>query len=83
MPGGVGSFKFTPDGKRLLLTADVYPDCGADPACNKKIEEARGKSKLKAWVADRLLYRHWNEWRVPKRTHILVVDLAKDTFDAS
>ena len=27
---------FSPDGKNLVFTSNVYPDCGADDACNKK-----------------------------------------------
>lgn len=76
VPGGVGSFRFTPDGKRLLLTAEVWPDCGADMACNRKKDEAMEKGKLKAYVADGLLFRHWDAWEDGKRTHVLVLDLA-------
>jgi len=74
-PGGVGGPLPSPDGRWLAFTADVYPDCGADAACNKKVDESRDKSKLKAQVADRLLYRHWNDWKGGKRTHVLVLDL--------
>jgi len=79
-PGGVGGFVLSPDGRLLAFTADVYPECGADVACNKKKDKAREDSKLKARLADHLLYRHWNQWRGPKRTHILVVDLAPKDF---
>ena len=27
---------FSPDGKNLVFTSSVYPECGADDACNKK-----------------------------------------------
>ena len=76
VPGGVGAFRFTPDGKRLVLTAEVWPDCGADAACNRKKDEAMEKGKMKAHVADRLFFRHWDAWEDGKRTHVLVLDLA-------
>ena len=76
VPGGVGAFKFTPDGKRLVLTAEVWPECGADAACTRKKDEAVEKGKMKAYVADRLLFRHWDAWEDGKRTHVLVLDLA-------
>jgi dipeptidyl aminopeptidase/acylaminoacyl peptidase len=76
VPGGVGTFKFTPDGRRLLLTAEVWPECGADRACNRKKDEAMEKGKMKAYVADRLLFRRWDSWEDGKRTHILRMDLA-------
>ena len=76
VPGGVGAFRFTPDGKRLVLTAEVWPECGADAACNRKKDEAMEKGKMKAYVADRLFVRRWDAWEDGKRTHVLVVDLA-------
>jgi len=78
VPGGVGSFLFSPDGKRIAFAADVYPECGADAACNRKIDDAREKGKLKVHVADELLYRHWTDWSDGKRTHVLVLDLASN-----
>jgi len=77
-PGGVAGPLFSPDGRWLAFTADVYPECGGDAACGKKIDEARGKSKLKAQLADRLLYRHWTDWKGGKRTHVLVLDLSTE-----
>jgi dipeptidyl aminopeptidase/acylaminoacyl peptidase len=56
----------------LLFTSDVYPDC-ADDACNKQRLEEAEKSKVKARVIDELLYRHWNEWRDGKYTHLFTV----------
>jgi dipeptidyl aminopeptidase/acylaminoacyl peptidase len=75
-PGGVGSFLLSADARRIVFAADVWPECGADAACNKKKDEARDKSKVKARLADRLLYRHWNEWRDAKRAHVLLLDTA-------
>jgi dipeptidyl aminopeptidase/acylaminoacyl peptidase len=77
-PGGVGSFVLSPDGRWLAFSADVSTACGGDAACNRQEQEARGRSRLKAHVADRLLFRHWNEWRDGRRAHLFVVDLAKE-----
>ena len=69
---------WSPDGKSILFTSDVYPECntGSYPAvynCNlEKMEEAE-KSKVKALVFDRLLYRHWNAYKEGKRSHIFVI----------
>lgn len=75
VPGGVAGPVFSRDGKRIAFAAEVYSECGADAACTKKIDDAKEKSKLKAYVADRLLYRHWNAWKEGKRTHVFVLDL--------
>ena len=53
---------FSPDGKNLVFTSEVYPECGADDACNKKNLDAEKASKVKARIYTDLLYRHWNTW---------------------
>ena len=69
-----GGELWSPDGKNILFTSDVYPECDGAPKeeadCNaKKLKEA-GKSKVKALIFDRLLYRHWNAYKEGKRSHI-------------
>ncbi|MFB3778914.1 MAG: alpha/beta fold hydrolase [Bryobacteraceae bacterium] len=66
---------FSPDGKRLVFTSEVYPDC-LDDACNKKRLEAEDASKMKTRVYTSLLYRHWNRWQSQRRRHILVVGVS-------
>jgi len=67
-----GGELWSPDGKNILFTSDVYPEC-PDEACNAKKLEAAEKSKVKALIFDHLLYRHWNAYKEGKRSHILVV----------
>lgn len=74
-PGGVSGVLFSEDGKKIVFAATVYPECGADVACNKKAADAREKNKLKAHIADRLLFRHWTAWQDGQRTHLLMQDL--------
>jgi dipeptidyl aminopeptidase/acylaminoacyl peptidase len=71
---GVSNPEWSPDGRYVGVTADIYPDCGIDEACNQKIADAREKGKLKVHVTDELLYRHWTGWRDGTRTHVLLVD---------
>jgi len=67
---------WSPDGSKILYAADVYPECGADSACNRRIRDARESGPLRAHVADRLLYRHWTEWRDGRRTHLVLAELS-------
>ncbi|MDQ6652665.1 MAG: S9 family peptidase [Acidobacteriota bacterium] len=60
------------DGNWIAFTSEVHPDC-SDDNCNKNKDEQAEKSKVKAHVVDRLLFRHWDEWRDVKRTHVFVV----------
>jgi dipeptidyl aminopeptidase/acylaminoacyl peptidase len=86
---GAGGPVWSADGKWIAFSSDVYPDCTDEP-CNQRKEEAVEKSKVKAHITDRLLYRHWVEWRDVTRTHVFVIsskggtarDLTPGDFDA-
>jgi dipeptidyl aminopeptidase/acylaminoacyl peptidase len=69
---GVDIVKWSPDGKTIAFTSGVYPDC-KDDACNKKRDEEKEKSKVKAHVAEHLLYRHWTHWNEGMRSHLFVL----------
>lgn len=73
---GVGGPIWAPDSASLVFASDVYPECGADDACNKRIGERWQNGPLKAHMADELLYRHWTAWKDGQRTHLLRVDVA-------
>jgi len=68
-----GGVLFSPDGKNLVFTSEVFPECGADDACNKKKLDAEKAGKVKARIYTGLLYRHWTRWQSARRSHLLVV----------
>ena len=72
---GVSDLLWSPDGRHIAFTTEVYPECGADDACNEKRSETRDNGPLVAHLADDLLYRHWNSWSDGKVSHILLVDV--------
>src|ERR1700694_2439290 len=69
---GVDMVKWSPDGKTIAFTSSLYPDC-KDDDCNSKRDAEKEKSKVKAHVAEHLLYRHWTHWNDGKRSHLFVV----------
>jgi len=69
---GTDIVKWSPDGKTIAVTSSVYPDC-KDDDCNKKRDEEKEKNKVKAHVAEHLLYRHWTHWNEGKRSHLFVI----------
>jgi len=72
---GAGDPVWSPDSKWLAFASDVYPQC-KDDACNRKRADEVAQSKVKAHVAERLLYRHWKAWKDGMRTHVFVVSSA-------
>lgn len=69
---GAGGPVWSNDGRWIAFSSEVYPEC-RDDACNKAEDERVAASKVQAKVTERLLFKHWNEWRDRKRTHVFVV----------
>ncbi len=73
--------QWSPDGKSVVFTSSVYPDCpaiapadgGAGDKCNADRDAAKAASKVKAQVFTHLLYRHWNHYTGEKRSHLFLV----------
>jgi dipeptidyl aminopeptidase/acylaminoacyl peptidase len=74
MSTGVAGFIWSPTGTQLAFSSSVFPDC-TDDECNKRREEEKEKSKVKAKTFKHLLYRHWNSWRDGKRSHLFILSL--------
>jgi dipeptidyl aminopeptidase/acylaminoacyl peptidase len=74
--------QWSPDGKFIIFTSDVYPDCPAISVgisdlgeCDEKRDKAAEESKVKAQLWTGLLYRHWNHYTGEKRSHLFLVDV--------
>ena len=67
--------QWSADGRSVVFTSSVYPDCPAITAadfntgdkCNADRDAALAASKVKAQIFTHLLYRHWNHYTGDKR----------------
>ena len=70
----VGAFKVSPDGRRLVVSLGVFPDCPT-LECTKERLETRAAGKQTGQVFDRLFVRHWDEWANGTNNHLFALDL--------
>jgi dipeptidyl aminopeptidase/acylaminoacyl peptidase len=78
--GGAAGPVWSPTGDGLVFTSTVWPECtgaampnGFDDACNARRDSVQAASKVQAYVADRLLYRHWTTVDRGTRQHLMHV----------
>jgi len=70
-----GGILLSPDGKKIVFLSSVYPECGADDACNQRKIDEEAKSKTKARIYTSLLYRHWTQWQTARRQHLMAMNV--------
>ena len=79
LPLDVGSFRITPDGKGLVVSLAVFPECkGNEIACTVERNEARKKDKATGMVYTKMFVRHWSTWEDGTRNHLFYVPMAGD-----
>ena len=80
---GADNARWSPDGKSIVFTSFVYPDCPAITTadfatgnqCNADRDKALADSKVKAQIFTHLLYRHWDHFTGAKRSHLFLVSV--------
>jgi dipeptidyl aminopeptidase/acylaminoacyl peptidase len=78
--GGATGPVWSPLSDRIAFTSTVYPECTTD-ACNAAKEKAAADNKVKAHVADQLMFRHWTVWDDGTRSHLFVVGMDANPRD--
>ncbi len=83
LPVNIGDFAVSSDGKRLVFTAQVWPEAATlEDSAKRDAEHAKRPSSARVYT--KLLYRHWNAWRDGRRSHVLVYSIAdKKVVDVS
>ncbi len=74
----VNNYKLSPDGKQVLLSIDIFADCGkeSDPiACTKQRLDEKDKSKASGRVFDKLFIRHWDTWADGRRSQLFAAGI--------
>jgi dipeptidyl aminopeptidase/acylaminoacyl peptidase len=73
-PVDVNELKVAPQGGRLLLSMEVFADCG-DLDCTAKRLGTIEKSPAKGHAHDRLFVRHWDTWKDGRIAQLFSVEL--------
>ncbi|HRC58830.1 MAG TPA: S9 family peptidase, partial [Kofleriaceae bacterium] len=71
LPTDVGGFKLFPDGKRMVLALEVWPQART-LARSMEEDGVKAKAKGSAQIYDQLLFRHWDQWEDGKFSHLFV-----------
>ena len=78
LPLDVGNFLVSPDGMRLAVTLEVYPECDT-VACTAERLEAEEDSPETGQHYESLFVRHWDTWRDGRRSQLFTVALDGET----
>ncbi|MBU4433740.1 MAG: S9 family peptidase [Alphaproteobacteria bacterium] len=74
MPFDVGAYKVAPNGKVIVVSQAVFPDC-PDLGCTQARLDAGKAQKNSGVVHDRLFVRHWDTWADGTQNHLYAVTL--------
>jgi dipeptidyl aminopeptidase/acylaminoacyl peptidase len=75
LPLDVNAFLPSPDGSRLAVALEVFPDCASLECTTKRLDEIAGR-KATGQIFDRLFIRHWDAWSDGRRSHLFVLPAA-------
>jgi len=74
LPIDVGTFRLSPDSKKIIVSLAVFPDCDT-PACTKKRLDERAADKATGTLYTKLFVRHWDKWADGTRNQLFALAL--------
>lgn len=76
LPLDVGAYQITPDGRGIVLSLAVFPECQGDEInCTVKRQDARKADKSTGDIYTKVFVRHWDEWEDGTRNHLFFVNV--------
>jgi len=77
---GISSPKLSPDGEKIIFTAQIFPELGIDEEKTKDLLDAMNNGPVQAHLADSLFVRHWTEYNDGQYSHIILYNLNNKTY---
>ncbi|MDT3695551.1 MAG: S9 family peptidase [Ignavibacterium sp.] len=78
---GISAPVVSNDDRYVAFTADLFPECGVDNDCNKKLDESTSNGPVQAYIADNLMFRHWTEYKGEKETFLILYDMIEKKYE--
>jgi dipeptidyl aminopeptidase/acylaminoacyl peptidase len=75
----IGSFMVAPDGRHIVVSMSVFPDC-ADVECTRHRIEERSTQRGAGRVYDRMFVRHWESWADGTRSQLFAYALDEQSI---
>ena len=79
---GVSDPVLSNDERYLAFTAELFPECGTDNDCNKRLDESTKNGPMQAYIADELLFRHWTDYKGEKESYLVLFDIKENKYQA-
>ncbi|MFP4334677.1 MAG: prolyl oligopeptidase family serine peptidase [Wenzhouxiangella sp.] len=74
LPVDVGTFRIAPDERGLVVSLQVFLDCG-DLACTAQRLEDNQDDPVSAHAYEQLFMRHWDHWLDGRRSQLFALEL--------
>ncbi|HOJ08421.1 MAG: S9 family peptidase [Ignavibacteriota bacterium] len=78
---GISAPVVSNDERYVAFTADLFPECGVENDCNKRLDESTANGPVQAYIADNLMFRHWTQYKGEKETFLILYDMVEKKYE--